>query len=44
MDAFERYFSSDHYQNLVTDKFGSHITDFINNEILSKNIKRNHRV
>ena len=43
-NAFERYFSSDHYQNLVTDKFGSHITDFINNEILSKNIKRNHRV
>ena len=42
--AFEKYFSSESYQSLVTDTFGGHITDFINSKILSKKILRNHRV
>jgi radical SAM superfamily enzyme YgiQ (UPF0313 family) len=41
--AFEKYFSSKQYQNMVSDKFGSHIVDFINNSILNKKIYRNHR-
>jgi hypothetical protein len=38
--AFVEYFSDKNYQNMITKKFGQQTTDFINNQILSKSIKR----
>ena len=39
-EAFIEYFSSDSYQNMIKSKFGQATVNFINDQILSKHIKR----
>jgi radical SAM superfamily enzyme YgiQ (UPF0313 family) len=41
--AFETYFRSESYQDLLKNVFGQHIQDFVNNTVLDKEILRNHR-
>jgi len=38
--AFIEYFSSSHYQDMVREKFGQTIVDFLNNKVLNKKLKR----
>ncbi len=39
-NAFKEYFHGERYQNMIREKFGQKILDFINNKVLSKNIVR----
>lgn len=38
--AFKRYFSSERYQSMIRRTFGQKIVDYINDNVLSKEIKR----